>query len=59
MHIDRRTGFGIIVGLAIIFSTISFAIQTQTEIEYDDPWSYQTMRSKLLNLDSTSIEKIP
>ena len=52
MHIDKKSGIGIIVGMSIIFATFSLITLPEIEAEPEDPWSYQTMRTKLMNTES-------
>ena len=49
MNIDKKSGIGIIIGISIIFATLSLITLPEIEAEPEDPWSYQTMRTKLLN----------
>ena len=52
MNIDKKSGIGIIVGISIIFATFSLITLPEIEAEPEDPWSYQTMRTKLMNTES-------
>lgn len=49
MRVDKTTGIAIILGIGMIFGTFSMIFLPEMETEYNDPWSYQTMRTKLLN----------
>ena len=49
MQIDKKSGIGIIIGISIIFATFSLITLPEIEAEPEDPWSYKTMREKLLN----------
>ena len=52
MHIDRKSGIAIIIGIGIIFATFSMITLPEIDAEQNDPWSYQTMRAKLMNAES-------
>ena len=53
MHIDKKSGIAIIIGLSLIFGTFSLITLPEIEAEPEDPWSYQTMRTKLMNSESS------
>ena len=52
MHIDRKSGIAVIIGIGIIFATFSMITLPEIDAEQNDPWSYQTMRTKLMNAES-------
>ena len=55
MHIDRQSGTAIIIGISIIVGTFSM-VTLPNEVELEDPWSFQTMRAKLMNTESSVSE---
>ena len=52
MHIDRNSGIAIILGIGIIFATLSMVTLPEIDTQSEDPWSYQTMRAKLMNTET-------
>lgn len=58
MHLDRTTCIGIILGVGIIFGVLSMTTIPEIESEPQDPFSYQTMRTKLMNSDIRAYDGI-
>lgn len=56
MHLDRTTCIGIILGVGIIFGVLSMTAIPEIESEPQDPFSYQTMRTKLINSEATTFD---
>lgn len=56
MHLDRKSGIVMILGMGIIFATFSMVKLPEIDAEQNDPWSYQTMRTKLMNAESSIIQ---
>lgn len=59
MHLDRRTCIGIILGIGIIFGALSMVTIPDAQSEFEDPFSYQTMKSKLMQSETILNEKNP
>ena len=53
MHIDRTSGIAIIIGMGIIIATFSMVTLPEIDAKQNDPWSYHTMREKLMSSESS------
>ena len=53
MYLDRKLGIAVIIGIGIIIATFSMVTLPEIDAEQNDPWSYQTMRTKLMNAESS------
>ena len=56
VHLDRTTCIGIILGIGIIFGVLSMMTIPEIDSESQDPFSYQTMKTKLMNSEITRFD---
>ena len=56
MHRDRTTSIGIILGIGIIFGVLSMVSIPETK-EFEDPFSYHTMKSKLMQPNTNLLDE--